>query len=341
MKQRWIFEMARLVFLTLFMLLLLVPVATPEAATPETPSAPPLYRQVVGGEEVCEVPPKTSLGILAAEKGLKWTVVARHNGLKKPYKIKKGMVLNLNTRHIVPAEVDNGMVINLPELLMYHFVNGVCQRRYSLAVGKPSWPTPTGNYKIIEKRKNPTWNVPPSIQEEMEEQGLEVVEKVPPGPKNPLGKYFMGTSASGVGIHATNRPWSVGSYVSHGCMRMLPDEIAALFPQVAVGTPVKIIYRPLKLAATPEGRIYLEAHPNIYHWELNAKEWVRDMADYYQIGDRIDWEKVPAILKAKEGIAQDVTKGAPRPLPAGSPGAPAAPQEVRLSPLQVPQTPIE
>ncbi len=82
------------------------------------------------------------------------------------------MVFKINNRHIVPAELQNGLVINLPELRLYYFVNGAYQRRYALAVGKPSWPTPTGNYKICDKRKNPTWNVPPSIQEEMEDRGM-------------------------------------------------------------------------------------------------------------------------------------------------------------------------
>ena len=175
----------------------------------------------------------------------------------------------------------------------------------------------------------------------MEEEGLEVKAKVPPGPKNPLGKFYMQTSATGVGIHATNRPWSVGSFVSHGCMRMLPSEISQLFPQVRVGTPVKIIYRPIKLAVTPEGRVYLEVHPNIYQWEFNPKEYVQDMAEYYQISDRIDWDKVPAILKAKEGIAREVTKGPPAPLPAAPPAAAGSPKEVRLSPLQVPKAAVE
>ena len=128
----------------------------------------------------------------------------------------------------------------------------------------------------------------------------------------------MGTSAAGVGIHATNRPWSVGYFVSHGCIRMLPDEIAQLFPQVEVGTPVKIIYRPVKLALTPQGRIYLEAIPNIYRWKMHPLEWVKDMAEYYQITDRIDWDKVPPILKAREGIAQEVTKAAADPVPAAA-----------------------
>lgn len=323
--------------LTLFLLLMFLALASPALAD----SVPPLYHQVTGGEEEYVVSGQTSLGILAAEKGVKWTVVAQQNGLKSPYKLKKGMVLKINSSHIVPTEMQNGFVINLPELLLYYFVNGTYQRRYSLAIGKPSWPTPTGTYKIVEKRLSPIWNVPPSIQEEMEEHGQEVVEKVPPGPKNPLGKFWLGTSAEGVGIHATNRPWSVGYYVSHGCMRMLPSEIAQLYPQVQIGTPVKIIYRPVKIALTPEGRVYLEAHPNIYHWEFNPMEYVEDMADYYQISDRIDWDKVPAILKAKEGIAREVTKGSPTPLPAAPPREGPTPKEVRLSPLQVPKAAVE
>ncbi|MFZ5447120.1 MAG: L,D-transpeptidase [Thermodesulfobacteriota bacterium] len=305
-------------------------------------SAPPLYNQVAGGEERVDVAKPASITSLALERGMRWTVVARHNGLKKPYRLKPGDSIKINTTHIVPAELQSGLVINLPELNLYYIQDGVYQRRYALAVGKPSWPTPTGTYKIQEKRKNPTWNVPPSIQEEMEEMGQEVVEKVPPGPKNPLGKFYMGTTADGVGIHATNRPWSVGYSVSHGCIRMLPHEIEQLFPQIPVGTPVKIIYRPIKLALTLEGRVYLEAHPNIYQWELDSRDWVKSMAEYYQIADRIDWDKVPAILKKREGIAQDVTKtsSAPAPTSAGF-HAPAAATEVRLSPLQGKATKLE
>ena len=296
-------------------------------------TAPPLYTQVAGGEQEITVEKRTTVDRLALEQGVRWVTVVRQNCLKKPYKLTPGMVLKINNTHIVPTELKNGLVINLPELRMYHLQNGAYQRRYALAVGKPSWPTPTGTYKICEKRKNPTWNVPPSIQEEMDEMGQEVVTKVPPGPKNPLGKYFMATTASGVGIHATNRPWSVGYYVSHGCIRMLPNEIEQLFPQVEVGTPVKIIYRPIKLALTPQGRVYLEAVPNIYGWELKPLEWVKDMAAYYNITDRIDWDKVPPILKTKSGLAQDITKAGAGPIPA-APSTSNAPKEVRLSPLQ-------
>lgn len=290
-----------------------------------------LYSNMAGGEEEIEVPPRATLNRLALEKGLQWQVVARHNDLEKPYRLKPGMVLKVNHKHIVPTELGHGLVINLPELVLYHFHEGAYQRRYALAVGRRSWPTPTGDYQIINKARNPTWVVPPSIQEEMANAGLEVLVKVPPGPKNPLGAYWLGTSAPGVGIHATNRPWSVGSSVSHGCIRMLPEEIEQLFPRVELGTPVKIIYRPVKMAITPQGRIYLEAHPDIYRWKLEAQTLVEELTRRYQLEKRIDWDKVAEILKAKEGIAQDITR---------EPGAPAAaaqdknPREFWLSPLQ-------
>jgi len=319
-------------------LMVLVLLAGAQLAGAET--APPLYTVVTGGEKEVTIEKPIALSRLALEKGVRSAAVVRMNGLKKPFKLKPGMVIKIDDTHIVPTEVQNGIVINLPELHLYFYQNGAYQRRYALAVGKPSWPTPTGTYKIYEKRKNPTWNVPRSIQEEMEERGWEVVTKVPPGPKNPLGKYFIATTASGVGIHATNRPWSVGHYVSHGCIRMLPHEIEQLFPQVEVGATVKIIYRPIKLALTPQGRVYLEAVPNIYGWELKPLEWVEDMAAYYNIADRIDWDKVKPILKTRSGLAQDVTKAGAPPLPA-APVTSNAPKEVKLTPLQGQDTKLE
>jgi L,D-transpeptidase ErfK/SrfK len=309
-------------------------------AAPAADTAPPLYQQVAGGEEKITVAKRTNVANLALEKGMRWTVVVGQNHLKKPYRVNPGESIKINNTHIVPAELKDGLVINLPELNLYYFKDGVYQRRYALAVGKPSWPTPTGTYKIFEKRKNPTWNVPPSIQEEMEETGQQVVEKVPPGPKNPLGKFYMGTTAAGVGIHATNRPWSVGYFVSHGCIRMLPHEIEQLFSQIPVGTPVKIIYRPIKIAVTPQGRVYLEANLNIYQWELHSLDYVKSMAEYYQISDRIDWRKVPSILRRRDGIAQDITKAPNAPTSAGT-AVPPTSTSVRLSPLHDKESKLE
>lgn len=327
--------MRRVLWLTFLMLAGIL------TSLPPTAHGATLYHLVTGGEEEYVVEKSQSLSYLALTRGLRPWVVSRQTKLKVDTRLKPGDRLKIDTSHIVPTELSQGLVINLPELLLYQFYMGVYQRRYALAVGKRSWPTPTGTYLILNKRRNPTWNVPVSIQEEMWNQGKEVLEKVPPGPQNPLGKYWLGTSADGVGIHATNRPWSVGHFVSHGCIRMLPDEIAQLFPQVEVGSLVKIIYEPVKMALTRDGRIFLEAHPNIYNHKIDYLDYVKKIASSHHLEDRIDWQKVKTILKIKEGIAKDVSKE-PKPTrsAAVSYGS-RRPRELGLSPLQSPDTRIE
>jgi L,D-transpeptidase ErfK/SrfK len=299
-----------------------------------------IYTALGGGVEEVVVEKSIHLSHLALKKGVRWQVLARQNNLKKPYHLKKGMTLTVDNTHIIPTDISHGILINLPELSLYHFANGAYQRRYALAVGRRSWPTPTGDYQIVNKARNPTWIVPASIQEEMANSGKEVVERVPPGPQNPLGEYWLGTSAPGVGIHATNRPWSIGNSASHGCIRMLPGDIADLFPQVEVGTPVKIIYQPIKMAMVGE-RLYLETHPDIYGKQRSYLEVVKYVAERYRLSSRIDWDKAAHVAKAKEGIAMDITL-APAP---GRPGSKTAesgrPRELGLFPLQPQEAKIE
>jgi L,D-transpeptidase ErfK/SrfK len=268
-------------------------------------------------------------------------VLSRQIKLKVNTTLKPGSVITIDTSHIVPTELSHGLVINLPELLLYQFHMGAYQRRYALAVGKPSWPTPTGSYCVLNKAENPVWTVPVSIQEEMENMGREAVEKVPPGPQNPLGKFWIGTSAEGVGIHATNRPWSVGHYVSHGCIRMLPEEIAQLFPQVEVGTLIKIIYQPVKMALTRQGRVFLEAHPNIYNRKINYLDYVKNLAQSYQLDSRLDWPKIETILKIKDGVAHDVTKESSPTKSVVAPPISPKPRKLGLFPLHQQDTQIE
>jgi L,D-transpeptidase ErfK/SrfK len=320
------------------LILMLTVIAWPGSAAAQGAT---LYQLVTGGEEEFVVEKSQGLIYLARIRGLRPWVLAKQTKLGVNAGLKPGAVLKFDTSHIVPTEVSHGLVVNLPELLVYQFHKGVYQRRYAVAVGKPSWPTPTGSYTIVDKRENPTWNVPESIQEEMEEMGMEVIEKVPPGPNNPLGKYWIGTSAEGVGLHATNRPWSVGQYVSHGCMRMLPDEIAQLFPQVDVGAPIKIIYQPVKMALTSQGRIFLEAHPNIYDEKFNYLEYIKNLSQSHQLDSRIDWQKVDTVLKIKEGLARDITKEPAPAKPATTYSRSPRPRELGLSTLQLRDTHIE
>jgi L,D-transpeptidase ErfK/SrfK len=87
---------------------------------------------------------------------------------------------------------------------------------------------------------------------------------VPPGPDNPLGEYAMRLDIPDGAylIHGTNNPLAVGMAVTHGCIRMYPEDIEQLFPLVPVGTQVHLINQPVKVAYV-EGELLLEAHPPI------------------------------------------------------------------------------
>ena len=324
-----------------FFRLILLTLITLSCTMPAAAQGPTLYRLVTGGEEVYQVEKKQSLNFLALKQGLSPWVMARQTKKKVDTLLKPGTILKFDTSCIVPTELTDGLVVNLPERLVYLFRLGVYQRRYAIAVGKKTWQTPTGFYKIVNKEENPTWTVPLSIQDEMWDNGLEVIEKVPPGPNNPLGKYWIGTSGENLGFHSTNRPWSVGHAVSHGCMRMLPSEIAQLYPQVDVGAPVKIIYEPVKMALTRKGQIYLEAHPNIYNVKMDYLDYVKQVAKSYQLESRIDWLKVKTILKIREGVARDITKEPPSTKSATVPHDYRKPRKLGLSPLQLQSARIE
>jgi lipoprotein-anchoring transpeptidase ErfK/SrfK len=108
-------------------------------------------------------------------------------------------------------------------------------RQFRVATGQAAYPTPQGRFRIVVKYVDPTW-YPPAYDDWA--RGL---SPVPPGPDNPLGTRWMGLSASGVGIHGTNNPASIGYSVSHGCIRMQVADSEWLFSHVEIGTTVLIV----------------------------------------------------------------------------------------------------
>ena len=267
-----------------------------------------IYDEVFSIQEEYQLKKGDRLPSIAQQRALRLQVLDKQINVKNPNSLKPGTTLNINNSFIPPKEVTDGLVVNLAELAVYHFQNGVFLRRYPLAAGRRDWETPTGNYKILNKIKNPTWRVPESIQWEMWDRGQEVITEVPPGPKNPLGAYWMATSAEGVGFHATTSPWSVGRYASHGCFRMLRDHIEELFNQIEVGTPVKIMYKPVKLAVTSDNRVFLEVHGDYYQRVPNFLQAVQALAKNQQLEARVDWQRVKQVIKERDGQAIDVTK---------------------------------
>ena len=138
---------------------------------------------------------------IGARFGADAYVIARDNHLADPSRLLPGQILRIDNRHVVPEKIEEGILINLPQRMLFYFEAGEVVLSFPVGLGKPSWKTPTGTFKIAQKRENPIWNVPKSIQEEMENEGEVVRDRVPPGPDNPLGRHWLGLSIGGYGIH--------------------------------------------------------------------------------------------------------------------------------------------
>jgi L,D-transpeptidase ErfK/SrfK len=176
-----------------------------------------------------------------------------------------GTEVIIPSHYILPRAPRTGIVLNLPEMRLYYFPPKQPGRpaqvqTYPIGIGRMNWATPVGQTKIVSKTKDPSWRPPESIRREHAANGDPLPVLVPAGPDNPLGAYAMALGIPGYLIHGTNKPIGVGMRVSHGCIRMLPEDIAKLFPQIPVGTPVNIVNQPVK-AGWYGGKLYLEVHP--------------------------------------------------------------------------------
>jgi len=203
-------------------------------------------------------------------------------------------LLLLPTQHVAPLAEWSGIVVNLPERNLYLYQEGRPIRCYPVAIGQRGWETPVGEFKIANKRKNPTWFPPKWALQE---------QPVPPGPGNPLGDRWMGLSIPGYGIHATNAPATVGRYVSHGCLRMYPEHAHELYRLTPVGAPAKIMYERTVLGYRPEdGVVYLAYYPDPYQVAEVKPEQVREQLKDYGLADMVDGEGLAEILRRPTGV---------------------------------------
>jgi L,D-transpeptidase ErfK/SrfK len=267
---------------------------------------------MIGGEVIYIVEKGDILELIGAKLGVDWRTMARENSIdtKKPLKI--GQQLRVNTRKIVPKIVDDGIIINIPDRMLYFFQKGRL-RAFPVGLGMPSWRgitlwrTPTGKFRVISKRRNPTWHVPASMQWKMEMEGKPVKTIVPPGPDNPLGRYAVDTTIPRVVIHETIWPTTVYQFRSHGCIRVLPENIEKFFNEVELNTPGEILYTPVKVAVSEAGRLFLEVHRDIYGKVKDLRDEAKSLIEERGVSNKVDWKKVDGIIKEKSGIAEDVT----------------------------------
>ncbi|MGH7885212.1 MAG: L,D-transpeptidase family protein [Thermodesulfobacteriota bacterium] len=218
------------------------------------------------------------------------------NKLRNAATISPGQTLKIYERIIVPQTIENGLIINLPEYKIYHFELGKLKNSYKIAIGKKSWKTPTGGFEIANKSLDPTWIIPPGIAGKLKNEN----STVPPGPDNPLGKYWIGLSLPHIGIHSTNEPVSIGKAKSHGCMRMYTDEAERLFNNLEVGIKGEIIYKPVKVAYK-NGDIFLEVHEDIYNLVPDLLSHTTSLLQSHGLYSKVDLETVKAAVNEKNG----------------------------------------
>ncbi|HWG70181.1 MAG TPA: L,D-transpeptidase family protein [Steroidobacteraceae bacterium] len=240
-------------------------------------------------------------------------------------------------RHILPPGPREGIVVNLPEHRLYYYPKPkrggpITVITYPVSIGKMDWRTPLGITHVIQKQKNPVWYPPESVRKEHAEAGDPLPARVPSGPDNPLGLFAM-RLAAGNGtylIHGTNNPIAVGMAVTHGCIRMYPDDVAALFPLIAVGTSVRLINVPVKVAWV-DGELLLEAHPPVDAQGQSFEPNIDQFSELLRaaVGDAtvaIHWDYAREVLQKADGVIATVA------LEADDPNAPAPAEDAAPTP---------
>jgi L,D-transpeptidase ErfK/SrfK len=185
---------------------------------------------------------------------------------------------------------------------------------YPVGLGRGDRRTPRGRFRIIGKTVNPRWNIPESIRQEHIRERGDARTFIPGGdPENPLGRYRLDLSIRPYAIHGTNVAWGAGMPVSHGCARLYPEDIEKLFPRVAIGTPVELLYQPVK-AGRRGDEVYVEVHPDLYRMRPVRDREALGALDRRKLRARADAALVPRALAESRGLPYRVTRaGAPTP----------------------------
>ncbi len=274
---------------------------------------------ITGGETSYRVAEGDSLLLISAKFGVDTAAITKENDLGSGH-LQPGQILRFDTRKIAPKVLYNGIIVDIPGRMLYHFKAGKLDMSFSVGLGMPQWNgitrwrTPSGAFTITGKEQNPVWYVPDSIRWQMEIEGKPVLTSVPPGPENPLGRYVLYTSIRGIAIHETIWPTTVYRFRSHGCIRVLSQNIVKLYDEVEAGTTGELVYDPVKVAVTAEGRIFLEVDPDVYRKVKKLRDEVMNRIDDMHVAAEVDWVKVRKIVYEQSGSAEDVTLF-PVPLP--------------------------
>ncbi len=232
-------------------------------------------QDVVGQVQVVTARYEDTFVDFARAYGLGYDDLVAANPEVDPWLPGEGTSVVLPTRFVLPLAPRRGIVLNIAsKRLFYYPETGEGEPRvvetFPIGIGRAGWATPTGVTTVVSKARDPVWFVPASVRAEHLAAGDPLPRQVPPGPENPLGRFALGLGMPGYLIHGTNKPAGVGMRVSHGCIRLYPEDIEYVFGQAEVGTPVRIVNQPY-LFGWYENQLYLEAHAPL---DEDEREWV-------------------------------------------------------------------
>jgi len=293
--------------------------AAAEWSAARTYPLPPEDESVIGEIQAVEARYEETLLDIARRYNVGFEEIKLANPGIDPWLPGEGALVVVPTLFVLPSVPREGVVLNLAEMRLYYFprpAKGEPARviTHPVSIGRMDWKTPLGVTHIASKVTNPTWYPPESIRAEHEEMGEPLPEVVPPGPDNPLGKHALRLGLSSYLIHGTNKPYGIGMRVSHGCVRMYPEDIKALFDDIPIGTPVHIVNQPVK-AGWRDGVLYLEAHP--LHGELELGDDVDPTMAVRHVVEStssaqakgVRWDQVITAAESLTGIPYAISPG--------------------------------
>ena len=297
-------------------------VAPRDAPTRANPSHPALElpadgSPVIGADSTVTSHYKDTLFDLARRYGLGYEEMIRANPGVDIWLPGEGTRILLPNRRILPPGSREGIVVNLPEHRLYYFPKSNKNETpvvmtYPVSIGKEGDSTPLGQTYIKAKIDHPFWYPTQSIRKEHAERGEPLPTVIGPGPDNPIGDFKMrlGFGDGTYEIHGTNNPISIGMAATHGCIGMYPEDLAALYALIAVGTPVRLINVPVKVAWSA-GALLIEAHPAVDALRENSKPTLDQLAyalrdSVQQTSVAIHWDRAREVLEKADGIITTV-----------------------------------
>ncbi|MBH3440840.1 L,D-transpeptidase family protein [Pseudomonas luteola] len=275
---------------------------------------PPPGEDIVGEVQVIKAAYEDTFADLGEKYDLGYSEMVAANPGVDAWLPGTGTEVVLPTRFILPPGPREGVVINLAEYRMYYYPKGGnTVFTYPLGIGREGWGSPVGTTRITAKTKDPSWYPPASIRAEHAADGDPLPAVVPPGPDNPLGPYKLNLALPGYLIHGSNKKFGIGMQVSHGCFRMLNEDLKEFVGMIPVNTPVRIINEPYKFGIS-QGKLYLEAHEPLssengkpamidqHTAVVNAMIRREDLSGHAEL----NWELVKDIVTAQDGLPVEV-----------------------------------